>query len=278
MTISKPSSTISSRDRPPRRGLVDGIVATLRVSGLTLLRGRRGVSLALLCLLPLIAPALELFRAGAGAKGGVGFVEMLTTFYFPRVNLIVALFVGCGALGEEIEGKTLPYLLTRPVPRSALLLGRWLSAVVTSTVLLGAAFVTLYLATVGQMGVEALVVDLPMLGVALAGMALSLFAYCAVFMLLSVVIKWPLLVGLALLFVWEQFAATMPGAMARYTLLHHIYTVLTRLSGDPGYETLARPYDLELLPAATSLQVLLWIGGLALGLALLKFRRKSYLV
>lgn len=278
MTTSKPSSTTSSPERPPRRGLLDGVAATVRVSGLALLRGRRGATLALLCLLPLIAPSLELWRTGAGYKGGVGFISVLTNLCFPAINLIVALFVGCGALGEEIEGKTLPYLLTRPVPRGALLIGRWLTAVVTSSLLLGAAYAALYVATVGQMGAEALLIDLPLLGTALLGMALSMVAYCAVFVLLSVVIKWPLLVGLVLLFVWEPFAASMPGTMARYTLLHHVYTLLARLSGDERYTTLARPYELELLPAADSLQVLAWVGGLALALALLKFRRKAYLV
>ncbi len=275
MTTSKRSSTTLS---PDPRGVLDGIVATMRVSGLTLLRGRRGFTLMLLCALPLIAPGLELVRAGAGAKGAVGFVETLTTFYFARVNLIVVLFLGCGALGEEIEGKTLPYLLTRPVPRAALLLGRWLTAIATAAVLLGASFVALYLATAGQLGFEALLVDLPVLGWALVGLALSLFAYCAFFVLLSVLVRWPLLVGLTLLFVWEEWAATMPGTTARYTVLHHVYTLLARMSGDEGYVNLARPFGIELLPASESLQVLLWVAGLSLLIALWRFRRKSYLV
>lgn len=251
---------------------------TLGLTGLSLLRGRRGVALACLCALPLIAPGLELIWSGAGTKGGVGFVELLTGHYFPRINLIVALFVGCGALGEEIDGKTLPYLLTRPVPRAALVIGRWLAAIVTAGSLLAASYLVLYVATVAPMGGDALLVDLPILGWALCGMALSLVAYCAVFMLLSVVIKWPLLVGLALLFVWEEFAATMPGNLARYTLLHHVYTLLARLSGDESYVKLARPENIELLPTADSLQVLVWVAVVALGLALWKFRRKSFLV
>lgn len=278
MTTSRPFSTTSSPERAPRRGLLDGIAVTVRVGGLSLLRGRRGLWLTLLCVVPLWWPAQELLAQGAGTKGGVGFVELLTTFYFPRINLIVALLVGCGALGEEIDGKTLPYLLTRPVPRAALLIGRWLSAAVTAAALLATAYVVLYVATVAPMGLDALRLDLPILGWALFGMALSLLSYCAVFMLLAVMVKWPLLVGLVLLFVWEEFAATMPGSLARYTVLHHVYTLLARLSGDEGYVKLARPENVALLPTSDSLQVLAWVAVGSIALALWKFRRKAFLV
>jgi ABC-type transport system involved in multi-copper enzyme maturation permease subunit len=251
---------------------------TVRVAGLSLLRGRRGVALLVLCALPLIWPALELFHSGLGTKGGVGFVRLLTELWFPRINLLVALFVGCGALGEEIDGRTVPYLLTRPVPRTALVIGRWLVAAFTASSLLGAGYVVLYVATVAPMGGDALLVDLPILGHALVGMALSMLAYCAVFMLFAVLIKWPLLVGLVLLFVWEEFAATMPGNIARYTLLHHVYTLMARWSGDEAYHLLARPENIELLPASDSLQVLAWVVVSSLAVSLWKFRRKAYLV
>ncbi len=293
MTTSRPSSTTSSpepaetagagadalaRPAPRRRRLLDGIAATVRVSGLSLLRGRRGVALALLCAVPLVAPAIELVRAGAGAKGALGFLDTITKFYFARVNLVVALFLGCGALGEEIEGRTLPYLLTRPVPRSALLLGRWLSAIVTATVLLSASFALVYAATVAQMGFEALWVDLPVLGWALLGVVVSLVAYSAFFMLLTIVVKWPLLVGLGLLFLWEEWAAAMPGRAARYTVLHHVYTLLAHWSRDDTYVRLASPFGDKMLSASESLQVLAWIAAVSLALALWRFRKKTYLV
>jgi ABC-type transport system involved in multi-copper enzyme maturation permease subunit len=283
MTTSSRSSTISSpepaaRVAPRRRRLLDGALATVRVSGLTLLRGKRGVGLALLCLLPLIAPGLELVQEGAGAKGAVGFLETATVFYFRAVNLVVALFLGCGALGEEIEGRTLPYLLTRPVPRAGLLLGRFIASVLAASVLLGAAFVLLYVATVAPMGAEALWIDLPILGFTLIGLVLSLVAYGAFFVLLTVVVKWPLLIGLALLFLWEQWATDLPGTAARYTVQHHVYTLLWRWTGEETYRSVASPYGDELLTSGESLRVLGWIAAISLGLAVIRFRKRAYLV
>lgn len=251
---------------------------TARLTGLSLLRGRRGVVLGLVCLLPLSWVVAAAFASGSGVKGALGFVELLTGLYFSRVNLVVALYLGCAALGEEIDARTLPYLLLRPVPRPALLLGRWLAGAFNSGVLLSAAFAVAYAATVGQMGWQALRVDLPVLGHALAALWLSLAAYTAFFVLLSIVVRWPLLIGLGLLFLWEEFAAKMPGTMARFTLLHHVYSLLASWTGEPTYVALASPFGDTLLSASQSLEAL---GGVAIGalaLALLRFRRRAYLV
>jgi ABC-type transport system involved in multi-copper enzyme maturation permease subunit len=288
MTTFRPSSTTSSPDaaaRPAarpgarRRGFVDGVAVTLRTTGLSLLRGRWRLALvAVACLVPLIAPGLELVQRGSGARGAFGFVDTITAWSFARVNLVVALFLGNAAIGEEIDGRTLPYLLTRPVPRSALLVGRWLAAVVTAFVLLATTFLLVYLATVAPMGSEALVVDLPALGHALFGLAISLFAYCACFLLLSVVTRWSLLFGLALIFGWEEFATSLPGRAARYTVQHHVYTVLARTTGDENYVRLTHPLDHPMLTTSQSLLALAWLTIVALALALWRFRRRAYLV
>ena len=277
MTTSRPSST-TSWPEPRRRGLLGGAAATARLAGLSLLRGRRGFWLALVSLLPLTWVVAALFTSGSGIKGGFGFLELLSTLYFPRVDLFVALYIGCAALGEEIEGKTLPYLLVRPVPRSALLLGRWAAGALNAGVLLGAAYVVTYCATVGQMGTRALADDLPLLGHALAALWLSLAAYTAFFVLLSVVVRWPLLVGLAVLFLWEEWAAAMPGTMARFTLLHHVYTLLAHWTGESTWKSLASPHGDALLAAAKSLQVVAGVAGASLLIALWRFRRRPYLV
>ena len=277
MTTSRPSST-TSWPEPRRRRLLGGVVSTARLAGLSLLRGRRGFWLALVSLLPLTWVVTAFFVPGSGIKGGFGFLEVLSTLYFPRIDLFVALFIGCAALGEEMEGKTLPYLLVRPVPRSALLLGRWIAGAVNAGVLLGAAFVVAYLATVGQMGGRALLDDLPLLGHALAALWLSLAAYSAFFVLLSVVVKWPLLVGLAVLFLWEEFAASMSGTMARFTVLHHVYTLLAQWTGEPTWRALASPHGDPLLASAKSLQVVAGVAGVSLVIALWRFRKKAYLV
>src|SRR5262249_5436870 len=122
MTPSRPSSP-TSWPAPRRRRLLGGVAATARLVGLSLLRGRRGFWLALVSLLPLTWVFASLFVAGSGIKGGFGFVDLLSKLYFPRVDLFVALFIGCAALGEDVEGETRPYLLARPVPRRAVMLG-----------------------------------------------------------------------------------------------------------------------------------------------------------
>lgn len=250
----------------------------MQLVGLSLIRGNRGVTLVVVSLTPLAWPIVALLAGGDAVKGSFGFLKLLTLLYFPRVNLFVALFLGCAALGEEIDGRTLPYLLVRPIPRAALLLGRWLAGTVNAGALLTGAFVVTYGVTVGQMGVQALVVDLPVLGWSLVALWIGVAAYCAFFVLLTIVVKWPLMIGIALLFLWEEWAASMPGSMAHYTLLHHLYSLLAHWTGEPTYQSLASPHGDRLLTTQQSLQVIVGFAAVSLALALARFRKRPYLV
>src|ERR1051325_5645147 len=107
MTTYSLSSTTSARELA-RRALVDGTWITLRLAGLSLLRGRRGIALAALCLIPLVPVAFALFTDASGGKGGLGYVDAYARFFLRWVVPVVCLYVGCAALGEEIEGRTLP--------------------------------------------------------------------------------------------------------------------------------------------------------------------------
>ena len=53
------------------------------------------------------------------------FSEMIMTFYLQFLILILALFFGTSVCSEEIENKTLTYLTTRPIPKSAVILGKY---------------------------------------------------------------------------------------------------------------------------------------------------------
>jgi hypothetical protein len=50
---------------------------------------------------------------------------MTVAIYLQFLILILALFYGTSVCSEEVEGKTLTYLTTRPVSKSALLLGKY---------------------------------------------------------------------------------------------------------------------------------------------------------
>src|SRR4030042_4845408 len=61
----------------------------------------------------------QIFARNTAREGAYLFTNLIMLFYLQMIILILALFYGTSVCSEEVEGKTLPYLITRPVPRAA---------------------------------------------------------------------------------------------------------------------------------------------------------------
>src|SRR5512135_2326535 len=51
--------------------------------------------------------------------------EILMVFFLQFYIVILALFYGTSVTAEEVENRTLAYLLTRPIPKPAIVLGKY---------------------------------------------------------------------------------------------------------------------------------------------------------
>ncbi len=155
------------------------------------LLGRRRV--LLLLPLPLLLVGLAVIcRAydvspdqwGQAVVVGLGLAVMLP---------VISLIVGTGVLGSEVDDGTIVHILTKPLARRDIILAKLLVAAgvsaVTSAIPL---FVTGVLADSVRFGL-ALVV----------GAVAGALAYSALFLLLSLVTRRPVLLGLAYILVWE---------------------------------------------------------------------------
>ena len=277
MTTSSPSSTTSWPD-PRRRGLLDGTLVVFALSRFSLLRGKRAWGLVVLCFLPLIPPLVSMLWGERQVQGPEGLLSTVEWGYFKLCNRIVCLFLACATLGEEIEGKTMPYLLTRAIPRSAVLLGRYLSYLTAAVVLLSFFLGVTYLLLLGPMGTEALGEALPTLMALLLGVFLSSAAYGALFVLLSLVVKKPLMVGLVFLFFFELWASGAAEPIRKLTVLHPVAVSMCYLAPEPQLLALAQAHSLADLDMSRgqALQSLAILTVVPLALAAFVFRRKEY--
>jgi ABC-2 type transport system permease protein len=106
---------------------------------------------------------------------------------------IIALVVGAGVLGAEIDDGTAVHILTKPLPRREIILAK----------LAVAAGVTAVSTTI-PMFVAGVITESVRLGVGLAlGTLLGAVTYSALFLALSLVTRRPVLVGLAYIMIWE---------------------------------------------------------------------------
>ncbi|MBX6356534.1 MAG: ABC transporter permease [Micromonosporaceae bacterium] len=106
---------------------------------------------------------------------------------------IVALVVGAGVLGSEIEDGTAVHILTKPLPRREIILAKLVVAAAITVV-----------STAVPMFVAGALTDSVRLGAGLAaGTALGAVTYSALFLLLSLLSRRPVLLGLAYIMIWE---------------------------------------------------------------------------
>ena len=110
-----------------------------------MLWSRRSVFLAILLGGPVVLAALiailtrtslGAFRINGAPVGGATIFGMIIWLLYIRFILpILGVFYGTSLIADEVDDKTITYLFTRPIPRSAVLLGKYL-AYLACTVLL----------------------------------------------------------------------------------------------------------------------------------------------
>lgn len=197
------------------------------------LLGRRRV--LMLLPMPLVLIGMSLIGASSGESaaswgpvvfGGLGLAVILP---------LTALIVGSSVLGLEIDDGTITHLLTKPLPRSEIVLSKLCVAWLVSTVATGI-----------PLAVSALIAGSGVLAVGLvAGALLGSLAYTALFLALSLITKRPVAVGLVYIMLWEnllvgfvdgarvfsvqQHATTFANAIAQSEMLNDTVPVATAM-------------------------------------------------
>ena len=147
------------------------------------------------------------------------FSTAMTLLYFRFIVPAIGVFYGTSLIADEVEDRTITYLFVRPIPRGAIVLGKFLAYVlcVTSVVVPSAAVVFVVMVPFRDMAplFGSFVRDLGVL-------ALGLAAYGAVFLWAGALFRRPLVGGLLFVFGWEQLAAVLPGYVGRLTIAHYL--------------------------------------------------------
>ncbi len=243
-------------------------------------KSRRTRLMALAGILPVLAAlamqAERWVRGGGSGPGGLEiFSSLILAFYLQFLVIILALFYGTSILSEEIEGRTLTYLTTRPLPKPAIVLGKYAAYAVWTTILVAAgtllAFLVLNLDRLADPSAWAV------LAKTTAVLSLGLWAYLAVFTLAGAALKKSILVGLFFGFGWETIVQYLPGSTQKLTIVHYLKSILRPAVASPqGFKSFLF-VRLEPSSVLVSVLVLLLVTAAALALAVRTFRRREYL-
>jgi ABC-2 type transport system permease protein len=163
---------------------------------------------------------------GAQAAGSSIFGMMIWLLYIRFIVPVLGVFYGTALIADEVDDKTITYLFTRPIPRSAVLLGKYLAFLVC-TVLLVLPSVMLVFFLVVPTGGSSIAEAFPSLladfGMLIAGLA----SYGAVFALVGTRLKRPLVLGLVYAFGWEPAVLLFPGYLKRLTVAYYLQALVT---------------------------------------------------
>ena len=159
---------------------------------------------------------------------------LLVAVVLPLVVAILA----TTALGDDVEDRTLSYILLRPIPRWQIVAAKYVSVVVLSAVpllLMGAAMAGVAFIDEAEDLNDYENVIRPILGV-VAGLALGVLAYSAAFMWLGLISGQALGLAIVYVFVWEGVAANIFSGIRYLSIRSYSLITMREAGGSTLYE------------------------------------------
>lgn len=193
---------------------------------------------------------------------------------FRLLPLVSAIF-STQVLSAEVEQKTIVYLLTRPIPRTTLILMRSLAAMAAVTLVSMAAAVAVSASVygAGALSNELLWRDAKAIVVGAA-------AYGALFVMISLLVNRAMIVCILIAFVWETAVAQLPGSMYYLSISSYLTAIAERPSmGQMGFgmQFLSGGLSDSIMPLSVAWPAMLvLIGCMTVG-AMTWFTRFEYL-
>lgn len=187
--------------------------------------------------------------------------------YLGFVLPLFTLSYAAGAFGAERETRSLVWVLTRPVPRSLLYLGKFLGTLPWCLLFGLGGFAAVCLAG-GELGRRAW-------GLYAPAAAAGTVAFAALFHLFGAVFRRPVVVGLVYVFFYEVLVALLPGGLKLFSLTFYTRCLMYNSAAAAGYPSTLLDGTVPVsTPTAAACLTAATVGLTVLGLVL--FGRSEY--
>ena len=280
------SETPLPRPIPSAPGYLASALRVFDLSVSEMLWSRRTIFMALVVGAPVVislilrmldALGAPIFRVnGTMMAGPAIFGLMIWVFYLRFTVPVLGVFYGTSLIADEVEDKTITYLFTRPIPRGAVLIGKYLAYLACTLFVVLPSVVIVYLAIVpmrGSLGASFLdlLKDLALLTIGLA-------VYGSVFAFIGAKFKRPLLIGLIFVFGWEQAALAFPGYLKKFTVAYYLQAMVPHAMPNDSVVSLIQGIFRE---SPSLIESLVWLAVILLvflWLAAASVDRKEYVL
>jgi ABC-2 type transport system permease protein len=211
--------------------LTRGISEPLPIFTLTLrqfISGKAIRVVALFSLIPAVFAGIYVLESGGITR--LAFMDgLFQGLIAPTLLPIATLIVATNALGNELEDRTMVYLVLKPISRARIVLEKFAAVVLTATLLLLEGLLLTYLIVmrgdagdnIGQLGAMALATLFGVLG------------YGGLFLAISLIVPRALLVGIMYSLLWESlFGRFIPGVRL-ISVRHYVQSIYVRVLDNP---------------------------------------------
>jgi ABC-type transport system involved in multi-copper enzyme maturation permease subunit len=265
-----------------RSGLLTSAMRVFDLSLGEMLWSRRTVFMGLVVGLPVVLAVIYRFFWELGAvhnravSGASIFGAMIWMLFVRFIVPVLGVFYGTALIADEVEDKTITYLFTRPIPRSAVVLGKYF-AYLACTILVVLPSVVLVWLLVAPLG-GSLAATFPDLVKDLAILAIGLAVYGALFAFVGTAMRRPLLVGLLFVFGWEVVVMALPGYLKRLSVAYYLQGLVPQAMPNDSTVSIIQAIFREAPPLSTSLFALSLITLVCLWLASSNVTSREYIL
>jgi ABC-2 type transport system permease protein len=214
---------------------------------------------------------------GATVTGPSLFGLMIWLLYIRFILPVLGVFYGTALIADEVEDKTITYLFTRPIPRSAVLLGKYLAYLVCTVLLVLPSVVVVYFLIV-PLGGGSIGEEFPVLAADIGMLMLGLATYGALFGFVGARLKRPLVIGLIFAFGWEPGVQIFPGYVKQATIVYYLQALIPQtMPNDSAIGGLIQLFN-EVPTLGASLATLFGVTAVTLFLAGRAVQKREYVL
>jgi len=239
------------------------VTTVMRLSLIRLVRGRK-LRLGMLAMILVVSAAIAArYLVGDAIEPEQMVEEAVRLGFFNLLCYLLPYLFAAGAISEEAESRTLPYLLMRPVSRFALTVGKWLAASLTASAVLVVGVILLHVGAwmtdPGQM------IDELGPSARIAGALVLLSFYYSALCLFwgALVIEAGGVISIMHMGFFEFAFGKLPGPV-RFISMNYLATQLADLPKGGFYEEWVPDVELWMCGAAVVAMTLLFVGLSAL--------------
>ena len=248
-------------------------------------RRRRFALAAALTFLPAVVPIMESFfgRSVHALLASELFTRLAEKLYIDLLSPLLGLFFATLLIAEDVELRTISYILTRPISRTAWVLGRFTAFLLAAApVLLVSLTITALASGIKRQGfVLSNTNDFWLFCHYAAVQTIALAAYGAFALFLGAFSKRPIVYGVLIIYGWQRAAAFVPGVIDFLTIQKYIdglKPVLATQRNLVSIQTALGTFQREVfaIGAAKALVILLLMIAVFLGASTYSLRRREF--